>query len=232
MYKYWSLKNIKLTPEKAAIINDVAVIADLHLGFENVMQTKGVAIPRMQIKMIVDSVKKILDKYSIRRLIIAGDFKHEFSKNLPYEWEDVRTFIEAIDVDISVVRGNHDNFLATILSEYGIELKEYERVGEYYVVHGHKDVEFEKVIMGHEHPVIKLRVRGGTYSFPCYLIADNSKIVLPAFSPLMQGSDILQGEFLSPIIRKAKKIEVYAIGDEVLYLGSLDVLRQASVDLT
>ncbi len=220
------INSICLTPEKAAIVDNTAIIADLHLGFENVMQNRGVAIPRMQVKEIVEDVKKIIDKYNVNKLIVAGDLKHEFSRNLPYEWEDVREFIESVDVNLEVVRGNHDNFLASILAEYGIELKEYVKVGDYYVIHGHKDSEFERVIMGHEHPAVKIRVRGALYSFPCYLVADSSKIVLPAFSPLMSGSDVLQNSFLSPILKRAEKIEVYAVEDEVFYLGTVGDLKK------
>lgn len=221
------INGVKLTPEKAAIIDKTAIIADLHLGFENVMQMKGVAIPRMQIRSILNSIKKIIKKYNVNKLIIAGDLKHEFSKNLPYEWEDVKTFIESLDVDISIIRGNHDNFLATILAKYGIDLKEYEKVGEYYIVHGHREVSFDRFIMGHEHPAIKVRVRGATYVYPCYLVVDDKNIVLPAFSPLMQGSDVLQGEFLSPNLSYRRKIEVYAIEKDVFYLGSLNDIRRA-----
>ncbi len=220
------INNITLAPEKAAIVGKTAVIADLHLGFENVMQNRGVAIPRMQVREIVKNVRKIIDKYEVEKLIVAGDLKHEFSQNLPYEWEDVREFVESIDVELEVVRGNHDNYLAAILAEYGIELKEYVRVGEYYVVHGHRDVEFDRIIMGHEHPAVKVRVRGAVYTFPCFLIADKTKIVLPAFSPLMQGSDILQLNFLSPILKKAEKIEVFAVEDEVVYLGTVEQLKK------
>ncbi len=217
---------LSLTPEKAAVIGKTAVIADLHLGLENVLQERGIALPRMQLVEITSTVNRIIEKYKVKKLIIAGDLKHEFSKNLPYEWEDVREFIESVDVDLEVVRGNHDNYLAAILADYGIELKESTRVGEYFVVHGHKDFEGEKVIMGHEHPAVKIRVRGALYSFPCYLVADESKIVLPAFSPLMGGSDVLHGNFLSPILQKAKKVEVYAIEEEVLYLGSIEDLKR------
>ncbi len=124
------------------------------------------------------------------------------------------------------MRGNHDNYLAAILAEYGIELKEKVEVGEYVVIHGHREFEGDKIIMGHEHPAVKVRVRGAMYTFPCYLVADSTKIVLPAFSPLMGGSDVLRGEFLSPILQKAKKIEIYAIEEEVVYLGRLEDLRR------
>lgn len=216
----------RLTAEKAVLIEKTAVIADLHLGIENAMQNAGIAIPRMQIGDIITRAKEIVDKYEVEKLVIAGDLKHEFAENLPYEWDDVRAFLDSIDIEISVVRGNHDNFLSAILAEYSIELKEYEKVGDYFVVHGHKDFGFEKVVMGHEHPAIKFRRRGAIYSYPCFLVADKTKIVLPAFSPLVSGSDILQGEFLSPILRNSKSIEVYAVEGEVVYLGDVELLRK------
>jgi len=218
-------KDIVLTPERAAIIGKTAIISDLHIGIENVLQERGVAIPRIQIDEIIRNVKNLIDKYHVNRLVIAGDFKHEFSKNLPYELEDIKRFIESIDVEISVVRGNHDNFLAGVLKEYGIELKEYIRVGGYYVVHGHKEVNFERVIMGHEHPAVKVRVRGGVYTYPCFLIADNRVVVLPAFSPLASGNNILQG-FISPMLKNAKRVDVFGVSDnEVLYLGCVEDLK-------
>jgi putative SbcD/Mre11-related phosphoesterase len=80
--------------------------------------------------------------------------------------------------------------------------------------------------MGHEHPAIKFRRTGAIYSYPCFLVADRTKFVLPAFSSLVSGSDVLQGEFLSPILKKSKKIEVYAVEEEVVYLGELELLRK------
>lgn len=220
------MEGVLLTPEKAAVVGNTAVIADLHLGFENVLQEKGYAVPRMQVEEIKAQVARIVEKYGVSKIVVAGDLKHEFSRNLPYEWEDVREFIESVDVELEVVRGNHDNYLAAILAEYGIELKEKVEVGEYVVIHGHREFEGDRIIMGHEHPAVKVRVRGAMYTFPCYLVADSTKIVLPAFSPLMGGSDVLRGEFLSPILQKAKKIEIYAIEEEVVYLGRLEDLRR------
>lgn len=216
---------LKLLPEMAVLVKKTAVIADLHLGIENVMQNSGIAVPRMQIMDIITRTRNLVEIYDVERLIIAGDFKHEFSGNLPYEWDDVRSFLNSMDVEITIVRGNHDNFLAAMLKDYSVELKEKEVVYGYTIVHGHEDCEEENLIMGHEHPAIKIRVRGANYSFPCFLIVDHSKVVLPAFSKLVAGSDVLQENFLSPILRRAKEIEVYAVEDEVIYLGDLGSLR-------
>jgi len=219
------MKDVKLTPEKAVIIGRKAIISDLHIGLENYLQERGVSIPRIQIDEIVRRTKKIIEKYKIKELIIAGDLKHEFGRTLPYELKDIKYFIESIDTKISIVRGNHDNYIAHILADYGIELRDYVKVRGYYVVHGHKEVDFDRVIMGHEHPSVKMRIRGGLYSYPCYLKADNRILVLPAFSPLVSGNNILQG-FISPMLKKARKIEIFGICDEVVYLGTVDDLKK------
>lgn len=227
------LNEIKLTPEKALIIRDTAVIADLHLGLENVMLEKGVAVPRMQIVEITNAVRRIIERYGIKRIVVAGDLKHEFSRNLPYEWEDVEQFLRNLeDVRLEVIRGNHDNYLAAILAKHGIELKEEIEIEGWTIVHGHKECDKPKIIMGHEHPAVKIRFRGSIYSYHCYLrVRKQNKqeiIVLPAFSPLVPGSDILSAErFLSPILSEVNddEIEIYAIEDEVVYLGRLSDLK-------
>ncbi len=224
---------VKLTPEKAVIIGDTAVIADVHLGLENFMIEKGVAIPRMQIVEVVKSLRKVVEKYEIDRLVVAGDLKHEFGRNLPYEWEDVELFLKSFeDVELEIVRGNHDNYLATILAKHGLELEEEVEVHGWTIVHGHKECEKSRVIMGHEHPVVRIRFRGATYSYPCYLLIERPRkiVVLPAFSPLVPGSDVITAEgFLSPILKNVKDsdVTVYAVEEEVVCLGRLRDLKSA-----
>ncbi len=223
---------VKLTPEKAVIIGDTAVIADVHLGLENFMIEKGVAIPRIQIVEVVKSLRKVVEKYEIDRLVVAGDLKHEFGRNLPYEWEDVELFLKSFeDIKLEIVRGNHDNYLATILAKHGLELKEEAKVHGWTVVHGHKECEKSRIVMGHEHPVVRIRFRGATYSYPCYLRIerkDRKIVVLPAFSPLVSGSDILSTDgFLSPILKNVdeRDVTVYAVEDDVVCLGRLKDLK-------
>ncbi len=225
------IDGIKITPEKAAIIGKTAIIADLHLGIENALQEKGIALPRVQIDEIISNVERIVEKYKIERIVIAGDFKHEFSRNLPYEWRDVEEFLSRFsELEIVVVKGNHDNFLAAILAKWGIKLLEFFEIDRYVILHGHKKLDFDKdAIIGHEHPVVRIRHRGGIYTFPCYLRYKGSKeiLVLPAFSPIVSGSDILSiDSFLSPLLHNVDEVEVYAIEDDVFYLGKVKDLKK------
>jgi len=227
------IDGLMLAPEKAVIVGDTAIIADLHLGIENVVQDYGITVPRLQIREITRSVKSIVKRYGISRLVVAGDLKHEFGRNLPYEWDDVESFLETftgMDVEIEIVRGNHDNFLATILSRYGVELKESVSVSGWTVAHGHTEINAERMIMGHEHPGIRIRSGGGVYSYPCFLhVKERNIIVLPAFSPLTPGIDILNTDsFLSPILKvDIENVEVYAVEDRVVYLGRVRDIRKA-----
>jgi len=227
------INDITFTPEKAAVIGSTAIISDLHLGMESVLQERGFALPRVQIRDVIRGVEEIVEKYSIERLVIAGDFKHEFSRNMPYEWEDVEEFLAKFSgLEIVAVRGNHDNFLAAILAKRGIELVESVEIDDYTVVHGHKELDSinaGRIIMGHEHPVVRVRYEGGIYTFPCYLRyrGDADIIVLPAFSPIVSGSDVLSiDSFLSPMLPDVEDVEVYAIEDDVFYLGRVKELRR------
>jgi hypothetical protein len=230
---------LKLTPQKALIMDETAVISDLHLGIE---QSMAGTIPRLQIKEIIASVLNLVELYGVKELVVAGDMKNEFSRNMPYEWDDVEEFITKVSetVRIRVLRGNHDNYLATILSKHGIALENYLKLGDWVVVHGHVDVDNLKMagsdttrfIIGHEHPSVKVRTGFTTYSFPCFLRAtkpEKEVIVLPAFSTMVSGSDIISSEsFLSHLLRdfEENEIHIYAVEDRVYYLGKLGDLRK------
>jgi len=232
--------NLKLLPEKAILIGRTCIISDLHLGFENVVGSYGLTFPRVQIIETINSINKIIEKYKINRLIIAGDLKHEFGKNLPLEWDDVETFLNKfLDLKMEFVRGNHDNFLSIVLAKYCFELKESTKVDKWTVVHGHKECDAKRIIMGHEHPAIKVRINKAIYAYPCFLqveLAEKKIIVLPAFSPLMAGVDVLSTEgFLSPILKgvSPKDIKVYALsGEEVIFLGKIENIKNALLDLS
>ena len=208
------------------MIGKNAVIADLHLGLENVI---GMDV-KVQIDDILDRIGMLSDR--VDRIVIAGDLKHEFGRNLPYEWEDVKRLLKFLlreGLDVVIIRGNHDNFLRAIVSKFGLEILDRYEVEGWTIVHGHKDCDEKRIIMGHEHPSVKVRI-DGLYTFHCFLRVrgDRDVVVLPAFSPLVSGSDVMSCRFISPILSdvKCEEIEVYAVDDEVTYLGTLKDLRE------
>ena len=65
------------------------------------------------------------------------------------------------------------------------------------------------MIMGHEHPSVRLRDEAGaSYKFKCYLVGEvlgREVIVMPSLNELASGTDVnlaSEEELLSPILRK------------------------------
>jgi hypothetical protein len=179
-------------------------ISDLHLGFEGAMQEAGVAIPRRQKGVMLGRLDRLLTKYEPEKVLVNGDFKHEFSRNLEEEWKDVQDvldFLHQRTVPV-VVRGNHDNYLMTILSKKGLDLHRKVELGGYTFVHGHDDPGVSgPLVLGHEHPAVKLRDDvGAVFSLPAFVVQDDL-ILLPAFSPLALGVDVTERPKLSPLLR-------------------------------
>ncbi len=213
-------------------------ISDLHLGFEAALAEQGVSVPRFQRREILERLARLLDAYDPETVIIAGDFKQEFSKNLSDEWVEIKQVLRFLQqrAEPIVVRGNHDNFLATILGDLRMKLHDRYDLGGCTFVHGHEEVQaLGTIVMGHEHPAVKLRDSlGATVSVPAFLVAERV-IVLPAFSPLALGVDVASYPYLSPILNGIDVDEARVIGiDEkggLLEFGRVAGLQEADASL-
>jgi len=116
---------------------------------------------------------------------------------------------------VHVVRGNHDNYILSILRRFDVSLHEPAMMlGDYIFAHGHRKVEVPEgtkaVIIGHEHPAVSsLDLSGARYKFKCFLVGKlrgTRLVVMPALSPLSSGVGInetpKQG-LLSPMLKEA-----------------------------
>ena len=193
-------------------------ISDLHLGYEGALQEAGVAIPRRQKGIMLERLERLLRQYEPEKLIVDGDFKHEFSRNLEDEWKDVQDVLDFLykrTVPV-LVRGNHDNYLMQILAKKGLDLHRKYELGGFTFVHGHDDPGVSgPLVLGHEHPAVKLRDSvGATFSLPAFVVLDDL-ILLPAFSPLALGVDVTERPKLSPLLqdRDLSNARVFALDD-------------------
>src|SRR2546423_13834837 len=210
-------KGVEATRDFALLLREerALVISDLHLGFEGALAEQGVSIPRFQRRVILERLGQMFDRTKAEQVIIAGDFKHEFSKNLVDEWVEVKQVLRFIRDRAKpvLVRGNHDNYLATILGDLNLPLNARADVGGYTIVHGHEEVStLHPIIMGHEHPAVKLKDElGATVSVPAFLVTERL-VVLPAFSPLALGVDVSSYPYLSPILNRTPIDDARVIG--------------------
>lgn len=213
-------------------------VADLHLGYEGVLRREGVVIPRRQKAVIMDVLERLVLEHSPQTVLVNGDFKHDFSRNLDEEWYEVKEVLRFLKekVRLVIVRGNHDNYLPNILRDMGIELRKSYKVGNYVFTHGHWDIKTRSsVVIGHEHPSLKLRDGiGAVLSVPAFVVGEDF-IVMPAFSPLALGSDVSSYPYLSPVLRKREMKDAKVFGaDEregVLDFGTVSGLRSLDASL-
>ncbi len=236
-----TLPGITISNELCVVMGEegLVAIADLHVGMESGLEREGFHIPRMQTATMRDSIQRIVDRFSPDRIVVVGDLKHEFSRNLEQEWNEVRSLLSFLreNAEVSLVRGNHDNYLRTIASRLGIEMGEFYSAGKVTFAHGHLDNSSRPLVIGHEHPSIKIIDRvGASIKLPCFVhLKKEGILVMPAFSPLAAGVDMARiesSECLSPILRgrDLRRAEIFACSEVgLLGLGSIGDIGSFSI---
>jgi putative SbcD/Mre11-related phosphoesterase len=182
-------------------IGKYLVISDLHSGIESLMIERGAIFPKIINKQILEKLKEIQEITKTNKLIINGDIKHEFSKELS-EILDLKNFFKILKEfwdEILIIKGNHDLFIENIA--YPLKIPVFKRINiknKFVITHGdkyYKDFKEKTFIIGNEHPSLKIRELN--IEKPVFLV-NKYLIVMPAFNPFLKGSNILNKSFLSP----------------------------------
>jgi len=229
------IPGIFASTDRCLVTGSTLIIADLHIGYESALENDGIHLPRMQGRLMSEKLIYLIDRFEIEKVVVLGDFKHEFSRNLNQEWREVQALLELIKntSEVVMVRGNHDNYLVTILSKMGIPMIDLYKENGVTFVHGHKDIRSRPLIMAHEHPSIRITDSVGAYvKLPCFVHHEGMGImVIPAFSPLALGTDlstVTSDDYLSPLL-KGKELggaQIIACSEVgLLPLGKLSDLR-------
>jgi len=234
---------LKLAPNIYAVdlciyLSDIKalILSDLHLGYEESLQKRGVLVPKTMFKQIMRRLDWILNQIPVEKVIFNGDIKHEFGTISVQEWREVLRLIEYFEkknIELLAVKGNHDTIFGPIARKKQVkEVKEF-RDKDILIVHG--DYVPEKlskiIIIGHEHPAVTLREKAKAERFKCFLKDKFKKSVLivqPSFNPLAEGSDVLKGGILSPLISGVERFEIFVVNDkshDVLPFGKVKGLQ-------
>ena len=201
---------VEIFPGGSALVKEenALIVADMHLGCESSLEYQGISLPRVQSREIQKYLKIMIDAIEPSKVIVAGDLKHNFSRNLNQEWQDVYRFVKLLRgrVPLEVIKGNHDNYLGSILREYRIPMKSEITCAGIRIVHGHAgSLSGGSTIMGHLHPSIRLRdSTGASLKSPCFLFDKGRHVlVLPALSLVASGTDVISqvsSDDLSPLL--------------------------------
>ena len=210
------------------------IISDIHLGYEESMQLKGVLLPKFQVEEIINKLKLIFKKVQPQKIIINGDLKHEFGKVLSQEWKDVLRLIDFLLENCSeliLVKGNHDVILDPIAKKRNLKIVNEYLIADILLVHGDKLVETKAktIIIGHEHPSVTIREGNKQERYKCFLKGkwkNKLLIVMPSFNPLLEGTDVIKEQLLSPFLDDISKFEVFIVSKgEVFNFGKIKNIK-------
>ena len=209
---------------------DVLILSDLHIGYEEALHHRGVLLPKTQLKTILSQLKQIFTQVKPKIIVINGDLKHEFGRILQDEWSDVLTIIDFLlknCTELIIIQGNHDPLVTPITKKRNITVVKKYGVRDICITHGDALIETsaKTIIIGHEHPAITLREKSKYEKYKCFLRGSWKRqklIVMPSFNPLVEGTNVLQDTLLSPFLTDIKNFTVFVISNnEVFNFGKI-----------
>ena len=223
-------KTLLLTIDNKKII----VFGDVHIGLEEALNKEGFLVPRTHFKDMYEEIRAVLKLTKPDKIVINGDFKHEFGRISKQEWNDTFKFMELLmrdSAEIVLIQGKRDKILQPLAEKYNIVIKEFYKENSIYITHGDKVPEnktFDEsktVVIGHEHPCVVVRDNHKFEKFKTFLIGEYEKkklVVLPSFNPI-EGVDVTKERLLSPFLKKRdiSNFDVYVTADEIYHFGKL-----------
>ncbi|MBN1157354.1 metallophosphoesterase [Candidatus Woesearchaeota archaeon] len=205
------------------------VISDLHIGYEEELNKKGILVPRIQFNEYMRILEKTLKGIEVDTIVINGDLKHEFGTISETEWRYVLRLLDFLEKHcrkIILIRGNHDTILGPIARKRNVRVMDSFVAGDVFITHGNKILPSSKktIIIGHEHPAVALKDGARLEKFKCFLVGkwkNKNLIVLPSMNPLIEGTDILREELLSPYLQESnlKYFRIYVVADKIYDFG-------------
>ncbi|MBI4150148.1 metallophosphoesterase [Candidatus Woesearchaeota archaeon] len=223
----------------ALLVRDTLIISDIHIGYEDALQSRGVLIPIFQLQDTIKRLETILKETKPKIVVINGDLKHEFGRISSQEWRDTLKLLDMIlqyTEKIIIVKGNHDPILGPIARKRGIEIVKEYKINNVLIAHGDAEPALDKenkdvkvIIIGHEHPAIIIQDKVRRERFKCFLVGKYKRRMLiaqPSFFLLTEGSDVLKEKLLSPLLqRDLGNFDVYVVEDKIYPFGKIKNLR-------
>lgn len=163
----------------------VLFVADPHFGKAAAFRAAGIAAPEGTAADL-ERLDEVLGMSGARRLVVLGDFLHARSGRSESVLAALREWrARHAELDVTLVRGNHDRGAGDPPRDLGIECVEGPwNLGPFRCRHepaesGDETAGFE--LAGHVHPGVILRERrGGGLRAPCFVVGSR-RALLPAF---------------------------------------------------
>ncbi len=230
------LPGVRITSDRCLILEEgpTMVIGDLHLGYERALEQEGMYLPRINTESIREALNDIISRYEPERIVLLGDIKHDFRRAGFEERREVRKIFSLLAeaAQVVAVKGNHDNYLQNIVADLGFLVTDYVDVMGYRLEHGHVDSGVRPVIIGHEHPSVRIPGNvGGGLKIQCFVHAEKEGvIVLPPFSPFASGNDLVMDKdcVMAPALKDTDYPSAHIYGVTDMGLMDLGTLSEIS----
>lgn len=185
---------LQLLPERAVFWEGrhTLLIADPHWGKAAAFRAGGLPVPGGTTRDGLRRLTRALEVSGAGRIVILGDFLHARSGRAQATLEGLRAWREQHrDVDLLLVRGNHDRQAGDPPLELGIHCVDGPvREGSFLLAHHPTAAPDTYGLAGHLHPVVRLvgpaRER---QRLPCFWFGAHGA-VLPAFGDFTGGADV------------------------------------------
>ncbi len=203
-------------------------VADYHAGIEAGLRYEGVELQSAADRRR-ERLLSCLDRADADRLVVLGDLGHAIGDPFDDERAELESLFEAVDVPVTLVKGNHDGGLEPVVSEMAADVEvtagHGTRLGSVGFAHGHTwpapvVLGADVVCVAHEHPVVRMEdavggtqkerawLRGSLVADPFEAQLDRSLddapdiVVFPAFNDRSGGTWVNVGgqEFLAPFL--------------------------------
>lgn len=175
-----------LLPQKAIFWKErqALILADVHLGKVGHFRKAGIAIPRSMEQEDLAMLSDLIQHYKPRSVIFLGDLFHSDMNN---DWDWFVMWRELYkEVEMVLVRGNHDILHDSFYSKLGFALHDSLELGPFLLLHRpltekELSAQSQYVLCGHIHPGVKLKGKGRqSVTLPCFHFGPKQAII-PAF---------------------------------------------------
>ncbi|QEL19641.1 ligase-associated DNA damage response endonuclease PdeM [Limnoglobus roseus] len=169
------------------------IVADLHFGKADTFRAEGIAVPGGTASTLA-RLATALDRTGATRLVVLGDFWHARSGRTPGIMSELTDWrIERPEVQIEVVKGNHDRAGLPPEAWSGDWRSDDVADGPFVYRHHPESSEVGYVLAGHLHPAFRLFGAGRqTLSLPCFWLGIRVA-VLPAFGSFTGTANVRPG---------------------------------------
>ncbi|WP_434387487.1 ligase-associated DNA damage response endonuclease PdeM [Melittangium boletus] len=186
---------VELRPERALHWPEAGVlaVADLHWGKPESFHQHGIPLPSGVLEDDLARLSAALHATGARRVLLVGDLIHSRRGLTADVVERVAAWRAGHDVELVLVRGNHDRHLDVLPASWRMRLVEsHLDEGPFRFAHHPEPAPGRYVCAGHLHPTVRLDSGADRLRLPCFHLGPRVG-VLPAFSAFTGGLDMRAG---------------------------------------